>query len=111
MIITVEGIDGQPGSKYIWKGDSRKTGEGEMMNTGIKVNEEILYHLHFIAPWDSESDGWVRISDAASGVQASGTTMLGAPVGLFFSRDEEKGVTDLAAGHQCAAAFRPITLP
>ena len=191
MKITVEGVDGQPGSKYIWKGDPKKTGEGEMTNTSIKTNEEILYHLHFIVPWDSESDGWVRLSEAASGVQAawgfagkypmpmnimllfmnmekmmapdfdrglellkkvseekatklatyeseiqhvnvpskkyaavrqevamadmknffgasfgavqqvmqaSGATMVGAPAGLFFSWDEEKGVTDLAAG-------------
>lgn len=61
MIITVEGVDGEIGSTYTWTGDSKITGSGQMTTKGIVENEEIIYHLHFKEPWDSESDGYVRI--------------------------------------------------
>jgi len=63
MTSTVEGIDGTEGSSYIWTGDPKGAGTGEMVNTGIKDLEEIAYHLRFIEPCESESDGYVRISE------------------------------------------------
>ena len=63
MTSTVEGVDGTEGSSYIWTGDPEGSGTGEMTNTGIKDLEEIAYHLRFIEPWESESDGYVRISE------------------------------------------------
>ena len=71
MKITIEGIDGQEGSKYVWKGDPKITGSGEITNTGVKPNEEMTYHLHFMIPWESESDGYVRVADADNGTRAS----------------------------------------
>jgi len=61
MQVTVEGVDGAVNAKYKWVGD--KAGTGEMITTGIKENEEVVYHLHFIKPWESESDGYVRLAD------------------------------------------------
>ena len=67
MTVTVEGTDGEVGSMYKWIGDPDVTGKGEMTNTGLKEGEEIVYHLHFIEPWESESDGYVRLKESESG--------------------------------------------
>lgn len=69
MQVTIEGIDGQEGSLYKWSGE--KTGKGEMINTGIKENAEIDYHLHFLEPMDSESEGYVRLVDKDGGSSAT----------------------------------------
>lgn len=69
MQVTVAGIDGTAGSKYVWAGD--KVGSGEIINTGIKENEEIAYHLRFIKPWESESDGYVKLADADGNTQVT----------------------------------------
>jgi len=66
MQVTIEGIDGEVGSIYKWIGDSDITGKGEMTNTGLQESEEITYHLHFIEPWESESDGYVRLKESDS---------------------------------------------
>ena len=71
MKVTLEGTDGKEGSVYKWEGDPKLTGKGEMTNTGIKELEEVTYHLHFIEPWESESDGYLRVSDADGGTKAS----------------------------------------
>ena len=71
MKITVDGIDGQEGSKYVWNGDPKITGSGEITNTGVKPNEEMTYHLHFVTPIESESNGYVRVADADNGTRAS----------------------------------------
>ncbi len=60
---TVEGKDGELGSKYKWIGNPKITGEGELTNTGVKELEEIAYQMHFIKPWESFSEGYVRIVD------------------------------------------------
>ena len=64
MTIAVEGKDGEQGSVYTWIGDPKITGEGEITNTGVKENEEMTYHLHFIKPWESYSDGYTRVAEA-----------------------------------------------
>jgi len=61
MKVTVEGIDGRDGSVYHWEGDPKITGSGEMTNTGVTPNEKMTYHLHFMVPWESESDGHVEV--------------------------------------------------
>ena len=67
MQITVEGTDGEVGSMYKWVGDPDLTGKGQMTNTGLKKGEEIAYHLHFMEPWESESDGYVRLKESETG--------------------------------------------
>jgi effector-binding domain-containing protein len=67
MEVTVKGTDGEKGSSYNWVGDPEITGAGSMTNTGVKENQEILFHLMFKEPWESESDGWVRVADEGQG--------------------------------------------
>lgn len=61
MQVTVEGADGAKESLQRWTGE--KAGKGEMINTGVKLNERIDYHLKFFDPWESESDGYIRVEE------------------------------------------------
>ncbi len=69
MTVSLEGVDGTVGSIYKWAG--KDVGEGMMTNTGIKPNEEIAYHLKFIKPWESESDGYVRLAPEGEGTKVT----------------------------------------
>lgn len=94
MKVTVTGIDGTPGSIYQWSGE--KVGTGEMTNTGITEKEEMTYHLHFIKPWESESDGYVRLTDAEGSTKASWSFYGKNPfpwnvMTLFMSMDKMMG--------------------
>ncbi|NOZ61497.1 MAG: hypothetical protein GXO74_07425 [Calditrichaeota bacterium] len=96
MKITVEGTDGEVGSKYIWVGDPKLTGKGEMVNTGVKENEEMTFHLHFLEPWESESDGYIRVADTDSGTKVSWAFLGKNPfpwniMMLFMSMDKTIG--------------------
>lgn len=42
-----------------------------MTNPGVKKNEEISYRLHFIKPWESHSDGYVRLSEVSEGTKVA----------------------------------------
>jgi effector-binding domain-containing protein len=106
MTVTVEGQDGEVGSIYKWQGDPKLTGKGEMTNTGLKDDSEITYHLHFIEPWESESDGYVRATDTEGGTQVTWAMYGESPIPwnvfmLFSSMDKmiggdfEKGLQNL----------------
>jgi effector-binding domain-containing protein len=69
MQTTIEGVDGEKGAAYKWVGD--KTGTGEMLNTGIKADEEIGYRLHFIKPMESSADGYIRLTENNGGTKVS----------------------------------------
>lgn len=71
MKVTILGVDGQEGSIYKWIGDPKQAGEREMINTGVKKNEEISYHLHFFKSWKSYSDGYVRLSEVSEGTKVA----------------------------------------
>ena len=60
MTWTFSGTDGELESAYTWT--SEESGSGEMSNTGITEGEELLYHTHFLEPWESESDGYIRLT-------------------------------------------------
>ncbi|MBN2461426.1 MAG: GyrI-like domain-containing protein [Candidatus Cloacimonetes bacterium] len=62
MIVTISGIDGAEGALYLWEGDPKITGKGEMTNTGVIPLEEVAFQTHFIEPWESMSDGYFRFS-------------------------------------------------
>lgn len=96
MTYTVDGKDGQEGAVYKWVGDPKITGTGEITNTGVKPNEEMIYHLHFIVPWEDESDGYTRVADAEGGTKVS-WGMYGknkfpwSIMALFMSMDKMMG--------------------
>lgn len=69
MQCTYHGPDGFPGSSYQWTGEM--AGKGEMRNTGLTPNEEILYHLAFFEPFESHADGYVRVEDVEDGTRVS----------------------------------------
>ncbi|OGC06343.1 hypothetical protein A2V82_16260 [candidate division KSB1 bacterium RBG_16_48_16] len=69
--VAVEGADGSEGAMYKWTGDKELSGKGEMINTGIKPNEQIDYHLNFLEPWPNEADGYVKVADAESGTKVT----------------------------------------
>jgi len=61
MKMTIFGTDGEVGSGYSWIGDPDKTGSGEMKTTGLTANTELLYELHFMEPYESLANGWMRV--------------------------------------------------
>ncbi len=61
ITVTIAGTDGEVGSKFQWKG--RRAGSGEMITTSIKEDDEIAFHLRFIKPWESTSNGYLRLSE------------------------------------------------
>jgi len=69
--VSIVGVDGEKGSMYKWVGKPDLTGVGEMINTGIKEYEEVAYHLRFIEPWESESEGYVRVANTEGGTKIS----------------------------------------
>ena len=70
--LSYSGEDGQVGSLYHWIGDDKKTGEGEMKNTGMK-DGELDWSLSFIKPFKAEAKGFFKTADSASGVKVTWT--------------------------------------
>ncbi len=62
--ISYQGIDGQPGSSYIWKG--KKTGSGEMKNAGVN-GTAMNYELHFKEPFENKAGGALVVTDTGNG--------------------------------------------
>jgi effector-binding domain-containing protein len=92
--ISYEGSDGEVGAKYKWNG--KITGMGEMVNVGVKENEELLYHLKFIEPMASETDGYIRVKDEKGGTRVAWSFYGNSPfpwnvVQLFYSMDRMVG--------------------
>jgi effector-binding domain-containing protein len=69
MQVTIAGKNGSDGSMYQWQGN--KVGSGTMTTMGIKENEEIAYHLKFLKPWESESDGYLKLVAVDEKTQAT----------------------------------------
>lgn len=67
MVWSFSGTDGDVESAYAWS--SEESGSGEMSNTGMTEGEELLYHTHFLEPWESETDGYVRLSSVDGGTE------------------------------------------
>ena len=61
------GTDGELESAYAWT--SEESGSGEMTNTGLTEGEELIYHTHFLEPWESESAGYVRLRTVDGGTE------------------------------------------
>ncbi len=59
---TIEGEDGTVGSVYRWEGDPELSGSGSMTNTGMEPGTRLDYHLQFIVPWESEADGYYKVT-------------------------------------------------
>lgn len=97
MTWTFSGTDGELESAYAWA--SEESGSGEMTNTGITEGEELLYHTHFLEPWESESDGYVRVStvDGKTVVKWGFSGEVKGIASLFLNMDKMVG-PDFEAG-------------
>ncbi len=102
MEVTIEGIDGEVGSAYKWTGDPEITGKGEMINIDIKENQEITYHLHFMKPFESESDGYLRLLSDGKQVKAlwgfSGVNKFPMNIMMLFMDMDEMVGSDFDRG-------------
>ena len=65
VINTFEGVDGEIGSKMLWKGNE-DVGEGSMEIVSIEGNK-INILLKFTAPWESQSDVWFEAQPTENG--------------------------------------------
>lgn len=94
MRVTIAGIDGEVGAKYLW--DGRQAGRGEMVATTIEKDKELSYHLRFIKPWESESDGYLRLATLGDSTRVTWafygkSSFPWNVITLFFSMDSMIG--------------------
>lgn len=63
MTTNIEGTDGAVGAKYTWKGNA-DAGSGSQEIVSLKEGEEVNIKLHFLEPFDSQSDSYFKLADA-----------------------------------------------
>lgn len=88
---TFDGVDGELESSYSWTGEN--SGSGTMTNTGITEGEELKYHVHFMEPWESETDGYLKLTETEDGTQVTWgfEGVLKGISSLFVNMDEMVG--------------------
>lgn len=69
MKSTYEGESGTVGSKQFWIGE--ESGSGNMTITSIVDHKEMNYHLMFTDPFESESDGFVKLEKVEEGTKVT----------------------------------------
>lgn len=104
--ITYNGVDGEPGSSYVWKG--KKTGSGEMKNAGIN-GTNMNYELFFKEPFENKAHGSFMVADTGNGQSKVTWTYEGHmsfpwnAMGVFMNMDKmlggdfEKGLSNMKA--------------
>lgn len=88
---TFSGTDGDLESAYAWT--SEESGSGEMVNTGITEGEELIYHTHFLEPFESESDGYVKLTPVDGGTEVTWgfSGQIKGIASLFLNMDKMVG--------------------
>lgn len=108
------GEDGNVESSYSWFGE--ESGSGSISNVGLTEGEELLYHTKFFEPWESESDGYVRLRQTEDGKTEVKWGFTGVNKGiasLFLNMDDlvgpdfEKGLELLKKHTEELAAQAP----
>lgn len=91
MAWTFNGNDGELESSYSWT--SENSGSGNMTNTGVVEGEELLYHVNFIKPFKSESDGYLGLKEVNGATEVIwGFTGTNKGIfALFFNMDKMVG--------------------
>lgn len=91
MTWTFTGTDGEVESAYAWT--SENSGSGSMTNIGTTEGEELKYHTHFLKPWESESDGYIRLKTVENGTEVSWgfTGHMKGIAALFMNMDKMVG--------------------
>jgi len=97
MQSSIEGKDGEVGSKYKWNGNDQ-VGSGEMVITAVAENR-IDQSLHFISPFEGFGSSWYEWKKAEEGgVSLTWGMKSSMPrpmnvMGLFMDMDEMIGAT------------------
>ena len=91
MTWSFEGTDGELESAYAWL--SEQSGSGKMTNTGVTEGEELLYHTHFLEPFESESNGYIQLVSTENGTKVKwGFTGVNKGIAsLFLNMDKMVG--------------------
>lgn len=91
--INYEGESGTVGAKYTWSGND-EVGSGEQVITNVVENELVESRLKFLTPMESESDAFIKISEAEEGSGSEVTWgfkgengFMGRIFGLFMDMD------------------------
>ena len=103
---TFTGEDGTVGSSNSWEGNDQ-VGAGSQTITVINENESVETHLHFLKPFESESDAYMKTEDSENGSTKvtwgikGDNNFMGRIMGLFMNmdamigKDFEKGLDKL----------------
>ncbi|MEQ9188314.1 MAG: SRPBCC family protein, partial [Cryomorphaceae bacterium] len=87
--------DGQVGALYHWSGADSLVGEGTQTITSMSDNE-VVTHLHFIRPWESDADAVTSLEETENGVKVTWSYSDHTPypmnvMNLMFDLDEMLG--------------------
>ncbi|MSQ78565.1 MAG: hypothetical protein EXR21_02660 [Flavobacteriaceae bacterium] len=69
MTNTFSGPDGEIGQKYEWKGND-EVGEGSQEITKMEAEALQVVHLHFMKPWENETDATFTLRDTTDAAVA-----------------------------------------
>jgi predicted transcriptional regulator YdeE len=114
------GTPGEVGAKSSWTGNAETTGAGSMEVTEVK-DSELIYHLHFTAPYESHADGNIKAEQTEDGVKVTWgfwgewEGFMGRIMAVFMDIDEgagpmfDEGLANLKA--HCEALPKPEMTP
>ncbi len=120
--VTFAGPASGPGAAYTWSGND-KVGEGKMLITGAKPNQEVNIKLDFIRPFEATSTTGFSLEPASGGTKVTWTMsgengFMGKAISLFHdftvdtAKDFDKGllslktVSEVEAKHQAEEAAK-----
>lgn len=120
MTTNIEGTDGAVGAKYTWKGNA-DAGSGSQEIVSLKEGEEVNVKLHFLEPFDSQSDSYFKLADAdgdtrltwgMKGNMAMPFNVMGLLMDIEggVGKDYENGLNNLKAICEQASNNSPKTL-
>lgn len=102
MVTNVEGIDGQVGARYTWKGNDQ-VGEGSMEIVAVS-DTRVDQKLKFITPFQAEALTYLTFDDAEGGVTVTWTIEGDSPRPMNLM----SGMMDAALGAQFEAGLNDL---
>jgi len=67
MVNTFEGTDGTVGAVNMWVSDVKEVGSGSQTITKLEPNKSIHTHMKITAPYESESNAVIRLTETPAG--------------------------------------------
>ena len=117
ITITYDGIEGQVGSKYTWKGN-KDVGEGYQSIIAVEDGHKIEQDLNFTGEWESHADVWLTVEPAGEEQKVtwgfhteygfvSATFMMMMDMDGYLSKDFDEGLGYLKEICEKQAAAAP----